>query len=190
MPVNWSLLQGNSVDVAPRLLGALLIRELNGQRLVGRIVETEAYDQTDAASHSFYGSNGRAAVTFGPAGRLYVHASRQHFCCDITTAHEGYGSSVLIRAVEPTAGVEVMRDLRHGAPDKQLTNGPGKVCQALGIDAALNGHDLRGAPLQLVLQPAIPSEQIAQTTRVGITKDAHRLWRFYVKGSPCVPKMA
>jgi len=109
---DWDILAGSSVEVAPRLLGSYLIRELDGKRLVGKIVEVEAYDQTDAASHSSHGSAGRAAVTFGPSGHLYVHASRHHFLCDITTGREGRGSSVLIRALEPIEGVEVMRQNR------------------------------------------------------------------------------
>ena len=166
-----------------------MVRELDGQRLVGKIVETEAYDQTDAASHSFYGASGRAAVTFGPAGHLYVHAARHHFLCDITTGLQGHGSSVLIRAVEPIEGIALMRVNRHGASNNQLTNGPAKVCQAFGIDKSLNGHDLRERPLQLVLCPELPAERIAQTTRIGITKDTDRLWRFYDRSSPFVSKV-
>lgn len=182
MPFDWSLLAGTSVDVAPRLLGCYLVRQLDGQRLVGRIIETEAYDQTDAASHSFIGAQGRAAVTFGPPGHLYVHASRHHFLCDITTGQEGYGSSVLIRAIEPLEGLEIMRALRRGAPPTQLTNGPAKVCQALAIDAALNGHNLQRLPLKLLLQAPISPDQILQTTRIGITKEQDMPWRFCARG--------
>jgi DNA-3-methyladenine glycosylase len=184
----WSILSGPSLEVAPRLLGSLLVRELDGQTLVGKIVETEAYDQSDPASHSFSGSNGRAAVTFGPAGHLYVYSIRHHFCCDVTTGAEGYGSSVLIRAVEPVEGIDVIRERRRGAPEAQLTNGPAKFCQAFGIDKSLNGHNLRQSPLQLILQPALSAEAIGQTTRIGITKAAEKPWRFYVKGSPFVTK--
>src|SRR5690242_17127228 len=109
----WDMLGGLAVDVALQLLGCYLIRELDGRRLVGKIVETEAYDQTDAASHSFYGSNGRAAVTFGPAGRLYVYFTYgMHYCCNVVTGPEGHGSAVLIRALEPVSGLEKMREQR------------------------------------------------------------------------------
>ena len=186
--LNWNVLSKPALEVAPRLLGSYLIRELDGHKLVGKIVEAEAYDQSDPASHSFYGNNGRAAVTFGASGHLYVHAIRQHFCCDITAGVTGHGASVLIRAVEPLEGLDAMRLLRHGISDSQLTNGPGKVCQALGIDKQLNGHDLRGAPLVLVLKEPLPADQIVRTTRVGITKAKAELWRFYIKDSPFVSK--
>lgn len=184
---SWDMLSGSALTVAPLLLGAYLIRELNGQRLVGKVVETEAYDQTDAASHSYHGNTSRTKVTFGPAGHLYVHATYgMHYCCDITTGLEGYGSSVLIRAVEPIEGIEMMRWLRGDADGVHLTNGPGKFCQAFGVDKSLNGHDLREAPLQLILQPPVSPDQIVQTARIGITQAKDVLWRFYLKDSSFV----
>lgn len=185
---NWAILSGPSLEVAPRLLGSYLVRELDGQRLVGKIVETEAYDQTDPASHSFYSSSGRAAVTFGPAGHLYVHAIRHYFCCDVTCGQEGYGTSVLLRAVEPLEGIEIMRQARHGVGDVQIANGPGKLCQAFSIHKEQNGHDLRNAPLRLIINELLPESQIIQTTRIGITKAADQPWRFYIKNSPFVSK--
>ena len=187
--VNWSVLSGLAWDVAPRLLGSYLVREVHGRKLAGKIVETEAYDQADAASHSYRGRTPRTEVMFGPAGHLYVYLSYgMHYCCNVVTGQEGHGSAVLIRAIEPLEGVDVMRLLRHGARDRQLTNGPGKVCQALGIDKQLNGHDLRQEPLVLVLKDQLSPDQIVQTARVGITKAKDEPWRFYVKGSPFVSK--
>lgn len=170
-------------------MGSYLVRELDGRKLVGRIVEAEAYDQADAASHSYRGRTPRTEVMFGPAGHLYVYFSYgMHYCCNIVTGPEGHGSAVLIRAVEPLEGLEVMKLLRHGVAERQLTNGPGKVCQALGIDKRFNGHDLRTAPLVLVLKEPLPADRITQGTRVGITKAVAEPWRFYIKDSPFVSK--
>lgn len=187
--INWDVLSEPAWEVAPRLLGSYLVREVHGRKLAGKIVETEAYDQADAASHSYRGRTIRTDVMFGPAGHLYVYLSYgMHYCCNVVAGQEGHGSAVLIRAVEPLEGIDIMRLLRHGIADRQIANGPGKVCQALGIDKQLNGHDLRQAPLVLVLKDAMPTEQIVQTTRVGITRAKDEPWRFYVKGSPFVSK--
>jgi DNA-3-methyladenine glycosylase len=167
-------------EVAPRLLGCLLVRELNGQRLVGRIVETEAYDQTDAASHSYRGRTPRTDVMFGPAGRVYVYFTYgMHYCMNVVCGPEGYGSAVLIRALEPVEGQELMAENRHGRGGLELTNGPAKLCQALAIDRSWNGHDLRKGPLQLVLQPPLKQTGIVQTTRIGISQAKDVPWRFY-----------
>ncbi len=185
----WSVLHGPAEIAAPRLLGCLLIRELDGHHIVGKIVETEAYDQTDAASHSYKGRTPRTDVMFGPAGRLYVYFTYgMHYCCNIVTGPAGHGSAVLIRAVEPVAGDEIMAQNRHGRSSIDLTNGPAKVCQAFGITKNFNGHDLRTPPLELMVQPTLPSARIVQTTRVGITQAKDVPWRFYIKGSPYVSK--
>ncbi len=177
-----SLLNNASVIVAPRLLGCYLIRELNNQKLIGKIVETEAYDQTDAASHSYHGRTARTDVMFGPSGHLYVYFTYgMHYCCNVVTGPEGRGSAVLIRAIEPLEGIEVMRQNRHGVPDNNLTNGPAKVCQALAIGMGLNGHDLRKQPLRLQLRPPLSRNVIAHSPRVGITKAVDKPWRFYVR---------
>lgn len=168
-----------SVEVAPRLLGCILQREINGQILAGRIVETEAYDQTDAASHSYKGKTPRTDVMFGPAGHLYVYFTYgMHYCCNVVTGQPGEGSAVLIRALEPLEGQALPR----------TTNGPAKLCQALGIDKSLNGHDLSQPPLELILRPPLKTEDIVQTTRVGITKAKDAPLRFYIKGNPHVSK--
>jgi len=189
LPPSWDVLSGASEAVAPRLLGCHLIRELHGRTLIGKIVETEAYDQADAASHSYRGPTERTRVMFGPAGYLYVYFTYgMHYCCNVVTGPAGHGSAVLIRAIEPIEGQEIMLQNRHGVVGKNLTNGPAKVCQALAIDKVLNGHDLREPPLKLILQPEIPKDQIVQTTRIGITKDMHRRWRFYINNSGYVSR--
>ncbi len=182
---DWSVLSDPAEQVAPRLLGCLLVREFKGHRLVGRIVETEAYDQSDAASHSYRGRTPRTDVMFGPAGHLYVYFTYgMHYCMNVVCGPEGQGAAVLIRAVEPMEGLEYMVANRGGKTGVQLTNGPAKVCQALGIDRRWNGHNLLEPPFQLVLQPPLPLSQITQTTRIGITKATDVPWRFYVKASP------
>lgn len=118
---------------ARRLLGCELARELDGDVLRVRIVETEAYDQDDEASHAYRGPTPRNATMFGPAGHLYVYTMHGHHCCNVVTGHAGYGQGALIRAVEPLDGEATMRRRRGGRSGLELTNGPGKVCQALGI---------------------------------------------------------
>jgi len=188
--MDWEFLSGPAEIAAPRLLGCLLVRELNGQRLIGRIVETEAYHQTDAASHSYHGRMPRTDVMFGPAGHLYVYFTYgMHYCMNIVCGLEGEGTAVLIRALEPVEGTGLMAEKRNGKSGVELTNGPAKVCQALAIDKTWNGHDLHDTPVQLVVQPALRSEQIVQTTRIGITKAADVPWRFYERGNPYVSKV-
>lgn len=185
----FTVVNGDVVPAARRLLGCYFVRELDGRRLVGKIVEVEAYHQTDAASHSYKGRTPRTDIMFGPAGFLYVYFTYgMHYCMNVVTGPAGEGSAVLIRAVEPLEGIETMREHRRGLPDSHLTNGPAKVCQALGIDKQYNGHDLRKPPLQLIAQPAVSPAEIVQTTRIGITRDADRPWRFYLRGNPYISK--
>lgn len=172
---------------AARLLGCELVRELDGHILRGRIVETEAYDQTDAASHSYKGRTPRTDVMFGPAGCLYVYFTYgMHYCCNVVSGQEGEGAGVLIRSLEPLEGLAAMSANRRGLSGKLLTNGPAKVCQAMAIDRSLNGHDLRVPPVRLVLQPPLAAKQITQTTRIGISRAADRPWRYYVTGNEYV----
>lgn len=186
--MNWTELEADSVKVAPWLLGSLLIRETPAGRMVGKIVETEAYHQRDAASHSYRGQTPRNSVMFGPAGFAYVYFTYgMHYCFNIVTGQPGEGSAVLIRALEPLEGLELMQANRHGRQD--ATNGPAKLCQALQIDKHCNGHDLSLSPLQLQFEPPINSRLIAQTTRIGISREQHQRWRFYLKGNPFVSKL-
>ncbi|MDB5166697.1 MAG: DNA-3-methyladenine glycosylase [Candidatus Saccharibacteria bacterium] len=170
--------------VAPQLLGSLLIREVDGQRLVGRIVETEAYGEGDAASHSYKGETPRTKVMFGPSGHLYVYFTYgMHYCCNVVCGPSGVGSAVLIRAIEPVEGEAVMAERRKQS-GVLVTNGPAKLCQALAIDQKLNGHDLKEEPLKLELRPALPKKQIGVSPRIGITKAVDVPWRFYIKDNP------
>ena len=207
----------NPSDVAaPLLLGCTLTRTitLNGEKhkLVARIVETEAYDQDDPASHAFGGPSERNVAMFGPAGHLYVYVSYgMHHCCNVVCGPEGFGSGCLVRAVEPLEGVEVMRELReagragkahtgragkeqaerarkHPLKLRDLTNGPGKVCAALGIDKELYGHDLTVEPLVLDFAPLLPGETIGCSPRVGISKNADAPKRFFIEGNAFVSR--
>lgn len=199
----------NPSDVAaPLLLGCTLTRiiTLNGEKhkLVARIVETEAYDQDDPASHAFGGPSERNAAMFGPAGHLYVYVSYgMHHCCNVVCGPEGFGSGCLVRAVEPLESVEVMRELReagragkeqaerarkHPLKLRDLTNGPGKVCAALGIDKELYGHDLSVEPLVLGFAPLLPGETIGNSPRVGISKNIDAQKRFFIEGNEFVSR--
>ena len=207
----------NPSDVAaPLLLGCTLTRiiTLNGEKhkLVARIVETEAYDQDDPASHAFGGPSERNAAMFGPAGHLYVYVSYgMHHCCNVVCGPDGFGSGCLVRAVEPLEGVGVMHELReagragkahtgragkeqaerarkHPLKLRDLTNGPGKVCAALGIDKTLYGHDLTAEPLVLDFAPLLPGETIGRSPRVGISKNADAPKRFFIEGNEFVSR--
>lgn len=207
----------NPSDVAaPLLLGCTLTRTitLNGEKhkLVARIVETEAYDQDDPASHAFGGLSERNAAMFGPAGHLYVYVSYgMHHCCNVVCGPEGFGSGCLVRAVEPLEGVEAMRELReaeragkahtghagkgqaerarkHPLKLRDLTNGPGKVCAALGIDKELYGHDLTVEPLVLEFAPLLSGETIGSSPRVGISKNIDAPKRFFIERNAFVSR--
>jgi len=188
---DFEFLDGPSEEVAPRLLGCEFAREIDGHMLRGKIVETEAYDQTDAASHSYKGQTPRTAVMFGPSGRLYVYFTYgMHYCMNIVTGGQNHGSAVLIRALEPLKGTEIMinnrGDVSRGGVN--LTNGPAKLCQALKIDKTWNGHDLHEPPLQLIVNSPLPQSAIIQTTRVGISQAKAVPWRFYIRDNSFVSK--
>jgi DNA-3-methyladenine glycosylase len=184
---NFKELDGNADTVARRLLGCLIEREVDGQIIQLRIVETEAYDQTDAASHSYNGRTPRIETMFGPAGRAYVYFTYgMHYCCNIVVGAPGYGAAVLVRALEPLGDTAALELRRKGKSGVDLTNGPAKLCQALGINLDLNGHDLSQLPFRLVLQPQLESAVITTTTRIGITRAKDAMWRFYITDNPYV----
>jgi DNA-3-methyladenine glycosylase len=151
----------------------------------GRIIEVEAYDSDDPASHSFRGVTPRTAVMFGPAGHLYCYLSYGvHTCANVVTGEPGKGAAVLIRAVDPLAGIDQMRQRRGG--QARLTDGPGKVCQALAITLLHNGADLcGGGALALVDDGTPPPGDPVVGPRIGITKAVDVPWRFRVRpGTP------
>lgn len=175
-------------QVAQRLLGCILERHIDGQVMRGRIVETEAYDQTDIASHSYSGETARTKVMFGPAGHLYVYFTYgMHYCCNVVVGERGHGAAVLIRALEPLVGIEEM-ERRRGKEGVNVSNGPAKLCQALAITKAQNGVDLRSGEVRLITQPQCPRKDITQTTRIGISEARDVLWRFYITDNPWVSR--
>jgi DNA-3-methyladenine glycosylase len=183
---SFDILNNSAEIVAKRLLGCMLERKVDNNIVQVRIVETEAYDQTDAASHSYKGRTARTDIMFGPAGYLYVYFTYgMHYCANIVVGDEGYGAAVLIRAVEPITGEEIMQRSRNKR-GIEISNGPAKLCQALGIDKAMNGHDLHNAPLKLIISEPIPTKNITQTTRIGISQAKDVPWRFYITDSPYV----
>jgi DNA-3-methyladenine glycosylase len=124
---------------------------------------------------------------FGPVGHLYVYFTYgMHYCCNVVAGEEGYGAGALIRAVEPLGAFDILSARRGGRSGHELTNGPAKLCQALGITTAMNGHDLTQSPLRLQLMPPLPMGDIVQTTRIGIRKAKEVPWRFYIKNNPYV----
>ncbi len=182
-------LNAPAVQVAPRVLGSILEKTIDGQVLRAKIVETEAYDQSDVASHSYRGQTPRTEVMFGEWGHLYVYFTYgMHYCCNIVVGPAGHGSAVLIRAIEPLNNEEEFAKRRGGHHGVDLTNGPAKLCQALAIDKQLNGHDLRRSPLRLISQPAISKNRIIRSTRIGISRGQDQPWRFYIKDNPYVSK--
>jgi DNA-3-methyladenine glycosylase len=150
----------------------------------GRIVEVEAYDEDDPASHSFSGPTPRNRVMFGPPGHAYVYKIYGiHFCLNFVCTP---GSAVLIRALEPLAGVQAMLARRGAMPVRNLCSGPGKLAQALGIDLAQNGLALDAPPF--VVEPAGETHDIGTGPRIGITKGVETPWRFVKAGSPFLSK--
>ncbi len=166
-------------SLARRLLGATLQFQGAG----GLVVETEAYDLLDPASHSYGGLTPRSAVMFGPPGRAYVYRSYGvHWCLNLVGG-EAPGAAVLIRALQPTTGLEGMRERRGGRADRMLCSGPGRLCQALGITGEHNGLPLTEPPFALRLGPALPPDVVLTGPRIGLTKGVSTPWRFGVKGS-------
>ncbi|MCB2155583.1 DNA-3-methyladenine glycosylase [bacterium] len=165
-----------AIEAAPSLLGALLVRQTPVGKRVARIIETEAYDEDDPASHSFGRQTPRNKIMFGPPGRLYVYLSYgMHHCMNIVCGPDGRGEAVLIRALEAIEGTELMIASRNwqGKPAAQMLNGPGKICQALEVDLSLNGADaIRGDAIYLMRGSLHDSETVITTPRIGITKAA------------------
>ena len=168
------------LDVSRDLVGATLSFEGVG----GTIVELEAYDESDPASHSFSGPTPRNRVMFGPPGHAYVYKIYGiHYCLNFVCRP---GSAVLIRALEPLHGVAAMMMRRGAMAEKNLCSGPGKLAQALGVDLAHNGLALDAAPFDLAM--AEPGHEIAVGPRIGITKGVDTPWRFVKAGSPFLSK--
>jgi DNA-3-methyladenine glycosylase len=171
-------------EIAPELIGATLLVDGVG----GTIVELEAYDQEDPASHAYGGRTARNATMFGPAGHAYVYRSYGiHWCLNLVCGGGDDAEAVLIRALEPTAGIELQRQ-RRGVEDlRKLCSGPGKLCQALAITGEHDGLALDRPPFRLEERREVP--QIATGPRIGITRAAELPWRYGLLGSPFLSRV-
>jgi len=185
---NRAFFARSCLEVAPALVGAYIVRTLNGEKLVGRIIEVEAYlgDGTDPGAHSHRGPTPRTRAMFGAPGHLYVYLSYGiHTCANVVCEPEGRGAAVLFRAIEPVQGIETMRTLRglgeHG-PSRSVSDGPGKLCSALGITRGDYGHDLLRGEIELRRprrSDRVP--EVGVSRRIGLTKGAELPYRFFAE---------
>ena len=185
-----------TLQVARDLLGKHIVRKVGSKLLIGKIVEVEAYCKGDPASHAFRGITKRNEVMFWEGGHLYVYFTYgMHFCANVVTGNEGTGEAVLIRAVEPLAGIEVMKINRYGSNKSlnlqslnrklliNLSNGPAKFCQAFGIARKENGADLIDGEISITNGEAVPSKLVKRSSRIGIQQGLEKKWRFSIAGN-------
>jgi DNA-3-methyladenine glycosylase len=173
--------------VAAELIGKVVVSTVGGLLTAGRIVETEAYlGYDDPASHGYrHRKNARNGALFGPPGIWYVYLSYgMHWCANLVCQRAGLASAVLLRALEPLDGLDVMRERRGDLPDRQLCSGPGRLCQALGITRDLDGSAMSDGPVVVVRGERIAASAVTATPRIGITKAADWPLRFHLTGSP------
>ncbi len=192
VPLSRRFYSRSAPDVAEGLLGRILVRRDGSALLAGRIVEVEAYlGEEDPASHAYRGPTPRNAPMFGPAGTAYVYFSYgNHHCLNIVTGRVDEAGAVLIRAVEPVSGLKVMRSRRASAKrDVDLTSGPGKLCQAFGIDLSLNGVSMLKRDFFISSRRFLrKGERIERSSRIGISQGREFDFRFYIAGSPYVSR--
>ncbi len=185
LPLGLAFFDRPAAEVARALLGQRLESRIGGTRTGGRIVETEAYlGHDDPASHAFRGRRHAGNLSiYGPPGWWYVYRSYGiHWCLNLVTAPEGVGAAVLIRAIEPDLGLDQIRSRRGGRPDGLLTNGPGKLAQALGVDRSLDGQPMAASPVLVLAGEPVPDRMVAVTPRVGISVGKEEGLRFVEEG--------
>ena len=183
-PLPRRALPAETIELARFLVGRLLVRRIDGRRVAGRIVETEAYPPGDPTGYFRPGLTTANAPLFGVRGTAYVRlVYGANFTLNVAADSQGTGAAVLIRALEPIEGVDVMRAHRPGAADRDLARGPGRLCVALAIDAALSGLDLCAGRRLWLERGAGPAADIHVCTRIGLSRDMHRQLRFVERGS-------
>jgi DNA-3-methyladenine glycosylase len=196
LPLSSSFYARTAERVARALLGQIVESTVDGMRTAGRIVETEAYvGPHDDASHAAerIGRTRRNASMYGAPGIAYVYRIYGvHWCLNVVTDHVDYPAAVLIRALEPVDGVDVMRERRSRArtvsAERELCSGPGKLAQALAITGALDGHDLTTPPLRILTAAPVPPRVVMVSERVGITRAHDWPLRFYERDNPHVSR--
>jgi DNA-3-methyladenine glycosylase len=192
MQITRTFYRQGTLKVAARLLGKYLTHRTPAGDLMGKIVETEAYiGETDPACHAARGCTPRNGVMYGPPGYAYVYFTYgMHYMLNFVTEQEGFPAAVLIRALEPTAGIELMQKHRGQSSLYNLANGPGKLCQALQINRSLNGADLCGDVLFVEDRgDTVDKTQIIWTPRIGISQGTDRLWRCFIRGNKFVSQL-
>jgi DNA-3-methyladenine glycosylase len=175
----------DTVKLARYLVGKILVHELRGRRVSGRIVETEAYPVGDAAGHAFGGKTRRNASLYLARGHAYVYfVYGMYYCLNVSSERAGIGAGVLVRALEPVEGIDLMKKRRGASSLRDLARGPGRLTVAMAIDLRDDGVDLCKDPS---LWLGVPSSEyrgvVSATTRVGLSRERSRLWRFYERGS-------
>ena len=188
MPRDWEFLAGDAADAARRLLGCTLASTVDGLGTSGVIVETEAYlglDDPASHAHASRGRTPRNDAMFAPRGTLYVYVSYGiHHCVNVVTGEEGDPAAVLVRALDPVAGREVMA--RRRGRDTDLCNGPGRLAQALGVTMRHNYHDLALPPLRLLPGAPLDASGTGSSGRIGVSRARDWPLRFFVRGHPAV----
>jgi DNA-3-methyladenine glycosylase len=173
--------------LAQALLGCILVRESSDGMTAGRIVETEAYPPGDPACHAYRGKSLRNATLFGPPHRAYIYQIYgTSFCFNLSSECDGCGAGVLVRALEPVEGLQLMQRRRAVTTTRDLCRGPGRLCRALSIDRSLDGIDLFSHPYLWLVGANASRVRVRRSRRIGITQAAQRRLRFYAAGSPYV----
>lgn len=178
----------STLDVAHDLPGHILFHHTKDGMVAGRIVEVEAYGPDDPANHAYKGKTFRNAAMFGPPGTAYIYKIYGiYWCFNAVTAPTNVGEAVLIRALEPVEGLEIMRSNRKGVNERLLCSGPGRLCQAMGIVGSANGHTLNTEPLWIGGE-SLSNREIIMKPRIGISRAIDLEWRFYLANSPYISR--